>query len=217
MLKKIVYLVIFYVSLSILNSFYADYSEAYVNEKSFPLTEKISANFEPKLTAQYKIVIRFKQSKELAEASSKAGGGDAAQRSENLGHYLLEGVKLKVDNLTSPNTSFHELFSIMGGAPLGEITDYEWDPFASFLVATFKANRGDLYRLTITQPLSDSDSKKIKAPAYVMITSYQHWKQYLIYITLSMTFVFIVLSALFDASSFPRKAIRHWYFQLKKS
>lgn len=169
MLKKLALLVVLLGFGGVLiNLGYRSYVEASIQEASFPLSETLEAEFETKLDAEYKIVIAFRESDGLKRARVETTGGDAYERSGNLGRYVLKGIKIDLVGMTESVTGFKEGFSIFGGAPAYENTSLEWDPHASYQFATFQGQAGKRFRLTVTQAHGTANASN-PVPAYVMV------------------------------------------------
>jgi|GEM_PF-5893465 hypothetical protein len=208
MFKKIViFIFIFGAGCIVFKLFYRGYAEAYVQEISFPLSGNLSATFETKLSTEYKIVIGLKPSEGLYKSNGLTTGGDAYERSENLGRYVLEGVKVKLDGLTNSDTRFKETFSIFGGAPAYENTALEWDPQSSYLLANFQGKAGHRYRLMlIQQPITNIPNKPI-VPAYLMVRQVNDWSNYLTYGVFYIAITILVLTIVVKSISYLLRII----------
>ena len=190
------------------NLFYRSYVEAFVQEVTFPLTEQLSADFETKLTAEYKVVIGLQFSDSLTKVRSQSVGGDGYESSKNLGKSVLEGVKLKVVGLTNSNINFKETFSIFGGAPAYENTALGWDPHASYLLANFQGKAGNQYRLTIIQKTSKNSQSKPQVPAYIMVRKASNWTSFIIPSIVSLCILTLLIATLFKIGCYIFRIIR---------
>lgn len=143
--------------------------EVFVREAAFPLADRVEAEFETRLDAEYRVILAFRESEELKRARAETTGGDAYERSANIGRYLLDGLDVKLSGITVEPTTFRKTFSVFGGASIYENTSLEWAPHESYLVATFRGEANKRYRLVIVQSVNAGSVKGQSVPAYIMV------------------------------------------------
>ncbi len=136
------------------------HDEAFVQTVDLPMQGTAGGEFHAKYDARYKVVVAFKKSDQLEKARASTIGGDAYESSAKLGQSLLQEIDLKIDGAEN----IEKAFSIFGGAPGYVRTDLQWEPHASYQLATFDAIEGKRYKLALSQNKSGSPT-----PAYIMI------------------------------------------------